>query len=479
MSVREILLIAFYVYVLLVILALIAEERDPSTTLAWVLTLVIFPGVGLLLFLAFGRNLSRSGRTDRRRREAQELAREALSPFYDRWADGARVAIDALPSGLRRLPTLIERQNRTRPLPATDLEIFVAGGAKFARLLEDIASATDHVHLQYFIWESDELTARVCDLLAEKARQGVEVRVLYDWVGTLPYGKRQLRLIVEAGGQVRADAAHWSRFNYRNHRKIAVIDGRIGYTGGMNMGSEYIDGKPRYASWRDTHCRFGGPLVAELQCLFAERWYRESGENLFGERYLPADLGLDGAARVSYGQVCHSGPESHREEVRNAFLVAIAAAEDRVRVQSPYFVPDEAIMQALITQALAGVDVEFMMTGVPDKKIAWSAAFSYIDEFIESDGRMYQYDAGFFHPKCVTVDGAIGVIGTTNFDIRSFLLHDELSVFFYDAHVAERIEAAFEADKGLCHVVDHDAYDRMGRMRKFRNALARLASRLL
>ena len=173
------------------------------------------------------------------------------------------------PPLIGRLITAIRAQDGTEPLPCIDLEIFPSGAEKFARLYRDIEAATDHVHLEYFIWEQDDSDGRFCELLAEKVRQGVEVRVLYDWVGSIGYGKRQLKALRRAGAGVSADAAKWTKLNYRNHRKIAVIDGRVAYTGGMNMGQEYIDGKPRYESWRDTHVRFGGPLVADLQRLFA------------------------------------------------------------------------------------------------------------------------------------------------------------------------------------------------------------------
>jgi len=379
---------------------------------------------------------------------------------------------------VRRISTAITSQNGTRPLPCTGLVIYDRGADKFPALFDDISAATESIHLQYFIWEHDELTGRLCELLAEKVRAGVEVRVLYDWVGSIAYKKSQLRDLEAAGAQVHADAAHWSRLNYRNHRKMAIIDGRIAYTGGMNMGQEYIDGKPRYASWRDTHVRFGGPLVAELQRLFVQRWFRITRESLYTERYFPA-LSTDDGGRVIWGQLSHSGPESRWQAIRNAFLLTIVSADERVWIQSPYFVPDEAIIEALVAQSLAGTDVRFMMTGVPDKKIAWNAAFSYIDEIVEAGGRMFQYDAGFFHAKAMTIDGEVAIIGTTNFDIRSFMLHDELSMFFYSAEVAAEQDAIFERDVVHCHEVLPEHYEGFGRIRRFRNALARLSSRLL
>ena len=304
------------------------------------------------------------------------------------------------------------------------------------------------------------------------------MRVLYDWVGSLGFGKRQLRRLEKAGAQVQPDSAELGRLNYRNHRKIAVVDGRIAYTGGMNMGQEHIVGKPRYASWRVTHIRFGGPLVADLQRLFCERWLRTTDEDLFAERYFPTPAETP-ERRAVWAQVVHSGPESRFQAVRNAFLLAITSADRHLSIQSPYFVPDEAIQEALLAQSFAGVGVRLMMTGVPDKKIAWWAAYTYVDDFIEAGGRVFQYTAGFFHAKTMTIDGTIAVVGTTNLDIRSFALHDELSVVFFDAAITAQIDATFEHD--LTHSVEITLADVQGvsRLARMRNALARLSSRLL
>ena len=472
------LAVAFYAVVLVVMLTLIYEERDPSTTLVWMLILLLFPGLGVVAYVLFGRNWRLIARTDRRRIEASRLGAEILAPIYARHATGIAALERRDPPLVGRLITAIRAQGGTEPLPCIDLEIFPTGAEKFARLYRDIESATDHVHLEYFIWEQDALTDSFCTLLAEKVRQGVEVRVLYDWVGSITYGKRQLKRLRKAGAGVSADAAKWTKLNYRNHRKIVVIDGRVAYTGGMNMGQEYIDGKPRYESWRDTHIRFGGPLVADLQRLFAIRWLRATHESVFSARYFPV-LDDEIATNVVWAQVASSGPETSWAAVRNAFLLAIASAEKRVQIQSPYFIPDEAIEDALVAQSLAGVETRLMMTGVPDKKIPWWAAFTYIDDFVRGGGKVLQYRAGFFHPKTMTIDGSIAAIGTTNFDIRSFDLHDELSVFFYDEGVAASQDAIFEAD--LASSVEYTRADahNIGRLQRMRNALARLSSRVL
>jgi cardiolipin synthase A/B len=477
-TIIELFGVVLFFVVIALTLSLIYEERDPSTTLAWVLLLALIPGVGVVLYILFGRNWRLIGATDRKRIAALDRGREMLAPIYARFAGpAAQFLAESTPSA-QRLSHAIHSQNATEPLPCFDPEVFTSGAEKFERLIGDIESATDHVHLEYFIWRQDALTARVCDLLARKAAEGVEVRVLYDWIGSIASGKRQLRRLAKAGARVKADATEPDRLNYRNHRKIAVVDGRVAYTGGMNMGQEYIDGGQRFESWRDTHVRLGGPLVADLQRMFCERWLRTCGEDLFSERYFPAPAEKPDR-RAVWAQLVHSGPESPWPAVRDAFLLAISSAEKRLRIQSPYFVPDEAIQESLVAQSFAGVDVRFMMTGVPDKKLPWWAANTYIDELTEAGGRVFQYRAGFMHAKAMTVDGAIAILGTTNFDIRSFALHDELSVVFYDPTIAAETDAAFDDDATRCGELTLQDMHAIGRLARMRNALARLSSRLL
>lgn len=470
----DLILIAIFIYSLVVIVSLVSEERDPSTTLAWILVLLLFPLGGIVLYLLFGRDQRRPGARNERRRQAAALVHGVLGPLRESHAplEGALVC-DPLHGGVSQA---ITRLCGTVPLPCHDLDVFTGGARKFERLIADIEAAREFVHLQYFIWESDELTGRVCDLLAEKVRSGVEVRVLYDWVGSAFYGKRQLKELVKAGAQVRPDRADWRTLNYRNHRKITVIDGRIAYTGGMNMGQEYADGGRRFDSWRDTHLRFRGPLSSDLHALFCARWYRVTGEDLFSERYFPV-AEESGSEAPIWAQLAFSGPESEWQALRHIFHVALGRAAVRIRVQSPYFVPDQSIGDVLSVQAFAGVDVRLMMAGVHDKKLPWWAAFSYLDELVLAGGRALQYDAGFMHAKTLTVDGRLSAVGTTNFDIRSFALHDELQVFFYDEGVTRRLDQDFERDALASMEVTLGALEAIGTLARFRNAFARLFSR--
>jgi cardiolipin synthase A/B len=365
-------------------------------------------------------------------------------------------------------------------LPASSLELFVTGADKFASLKRDLRNARRFIHLQYFIWEQDQLTAEITEILLERLRAGVEVRITYDWIGSISHGKRELLRLSRAGAQVEADLADILRVNYRNHRKIAVIDGEIGYTGGMNMGQEYIDGVSRFTTWRDTHLRITGQAVADLQDLFASRWYenRRHRQSLFDERYMPAPdaFCIDEGILV---EIAGQGAEEPWDMVRRAHLVAIGQAERAVYIQSPYFVPDYSIYDQMINSALSGIEVRLMMTGVPDKRIPFWAAHTYYRRFLEAGGHVHQYMDGFFHPKTIIIDGSLAAVGTMNMDNRSLKLHKELMVWVFDELFARQVQESFFTDLEHCREITLDDIRGVGRLRRFRNQAARLLSEAL
>jgi cardiolipin synthase len=476
----ELLALAATIYVLVVAVVLIYEDRDPTTTLAWLLLLTFLPFVGIPMYVLFGRNWRWARQHMTAPDPAEAAALRVIGPIHQRWASWAAVKESTMDSDALKVANSIVHQSGFSPLPAETIDLFTSGAEKFAALRADIEAASDSIHLEYFIWRDDPMTRDLAALLVRKLGEGVEVRILYDFLGSFIYGRGAFADLRRAGAAVHADVVSLRKLNYRNHMKIAVIDGRIAYTGGMNMGREYIDGGPRFATWRDSHIRMTGPAVADLQRLFGRRWwYAADGKtDLFEPRYFPvlevADPGVAPAVQAEYSSV-----ETRWEAILNTLILAVTNANRRVWLQSPYFVPDQGLYDAMIAAALAGVDVRLMMTGVPDKKTAWWAAHSYFDMFLEAGGRVFLYREGFMHAKTVLVDDKLTSIGTCNLDMRSLTLHNEVTAWIHDEEMARRQAAAFENDLHACTEYTLVDVHAVGRVRRFRNSLMRLASKLL
>ncbi len=432
-------LAVFAVAVVGIVAALLADDRDPTTVIAWLLVVTLVPFLGVVLYFFIGRNYRRE--TPLRRRVLGEIEAEAANVLLPIYAAHSEFTADAKASlagtSARKLAALSERTGGTPILPAKSVELFTTGGEKFDALLGDMRGARHHIHLMYLIWERDVLTAEVTEILLEKLRQGVEVRILYDFVTSLSYGKDELRRLAASGARVRACFKSLWQINYRNHMKIALIDGEVVYTGGMNMGQEYIDGGRRFACWRDTHVRLTGPIVASFALLFAALWRLNGEPEDIIDGYLPRPALGRGDAAVPV-QVLHSSVATPFKSIRDAFIVALLEAHQSVWIQTPYFIPDEPLLNAMRTAALAGTDVRLMTVGVPDKKYVVWAAYPYYRQILESGVRIFQYTAGFLHAKTVTVDGRWCVIGTCNWDIRSLTLHEEVSCVFYEEAFARK-----------------------------------------
>lgn len=464
-------------YWVAVAITVITDDREPTNSLAWLLVLIAFPLVGLVFYYFFGRNWRKRLAKDPWVAEVTERAAPVMERVRTEHADAhAEVVAWALERGYKDVPRIIEATQGSTVLPAYDVEILVNGAEKFPRLLHDLAAARDTIDMQYFIWKRDALSAQVAAVLHDRLAEGVEVRILNDWIGNILYPKDELRALAAAGARVEQDLTKLRQVNYRNHRKIVVVDGVIGYTGEINIAQEYIDGGARFPSWRDTHVRFTGPAVADLQALFAARWHRKTGEDLFNDRFFPASY--PGTGRRTLTQTVSDGIDVPWQPAQRAHVVSFAAARERLWIQSPYLVPTPEIYSALIDAALAGVDVRFMMTGMADKKIAFWAAETFLGHMIDAGVRIYRYTEGFMHAKTMTIDGQIAVIGTMNLDIRSLSLHQELMCWFYDPVLAEEHERIFAADMLHCELVTREMIDGWSAWRHLRNATARLASNL-
>jgi cardiolipin synthase len=355
--------------------------------------------------------------------------------------------------------------------------------AKFyPSLMEDLERARHSIHLQYFIWGADPFTDRLKEILTRKARAGVEVRLLYDPLGSRAHLTRAYIADLKAAGVrvVPTNPLYRAHtISYRNHRKITVVDGHTGYTGGMNIGQEHLDGGEEFDAWRDTQLRIVGEAAAVLQAVFMVDWYNAVGENLFSSVYYPKDPAETTSADVPV-QILTSGPDSQWAAIRQLYAVMVASAQDHVFVQSPYFIPDATLAEALRTAALAGVDVRVMISARPSgNRLPDWAGNTYMADIVASGVRVFRYEKGYLHAKTISVDSRVCSVGSANIDIRSFSINYELNAVLYSERLAKELEGDFERDLAGCSTFDVAGYGKRSRTSRFRDSAARLLSPLL
>jgi cardiolipin synthase len=348
-------------------------------------------------------------------------------------------------------------------------------------MITDIKAATQSIHLQYFIWAADSFTESLKQLLIEKARAGVEVRLLYDPLGSFVHLSRAyLSPMREAGIRVAPTSPLWRvhTISYRNHRKITVIDGVIGYTGGMNMGKEHIDGGAEFSLWRDTQLRIVGEGAAALQAVFMVDWYNAVRENLFSSAYFPAPV-PEREQDVPV-QILTSGPDSQWAAIRQLYFFLIVSAQRHVLLQSPYFIPDATLAEALKSAALSGVDVRVMLSARPsgNRLPAW-AGYTFMSDVAEAGVHIHLYEKGYLHAKTISIDSEICCIGSANIDIRSFSINYELNAVLYSRRLAGQLEEDFVRDLADCSEFDPVQYGQANIAVRFRDSAARLLSPLL
>jgi cardiolipin synthase len=474
------LTIAFAVYALGMSTFLILENRRPQATLAWMLIFFTAPVIGAVIYVLFGRD--RKAFSKRSRLLMQDLsghARPLLSTILSR-QDAAIAALEQESPGYRTLMMLIRRNSRSALTQHNRVDIKQNGADFYASLLDDLSAARHSIHLQYFIWSADSVTGRITEVLAAKARAGVHVRLLFDPLGSRAHLPRSRVKEMRAAGMQVAPATPPRRLHtisYRNHRKITVVDGTIGYTGGMNIGREHIDGGRGFTFWRDTQVRIVGQGATALQAVFAVDWYNAVREDLFSPPYFPATTRADGDVPV---QILTSGPDSQWAAIRQAYFAMIVSARRHVYMQSPYFILDASLAEALKAAALTGVDVKVMLTARPsgDPVPGW-AGNTFIVDVINAGVRVYLYRKGYLHAKTISIDSEVCSIGSANIDIRSFSINYEITALLYSRTLAAELERDFERDLAECSEFDLAEYRDRPVAIRFRDSVARLLSPLL
>jgi Phosphatidylserine/phosphatidylglycerophosphate/cardiolipin synthases and related enzymes len=361
------------------------------------------------------------------------------------------------------------------------ISVLTDGRHKFDSLIKDLKDARQSINVMYFILKNDSMGRLLIDTLTQKAAEGVEVRLLVDAMGSRQISKKTLEAFTNAGGKHAFFFPPMFKYlnlklNYRNHRKLVVIDGAIGYLGGFNVGNEYVGKKKKFGFWRDTHLRLMGSCVQDMNARFILDWRFASKENIvLSQAYYdePFQAGVTGI------QIVSSGPDSSREEIKHGYLKMISSAKKNIYIQTPYFVPDASIMESLKTAVLSGVDVRIMIPCMPDHMFVYWATYSYVGILLNLGAKVFIYDEGFMHAKTICVDGEVASIGSANFDIRSFRLNFEANAFIYDAAEVYKLEAIFETDIMKSHELTKHLYRSRPLLIKFKESISRLLSDLL
>ena len=470
------------IYFVAVAAYIISENRRPQSAFAWLFLFLTLPVGGLVVYILFGRMRGGVGRT---RKLVRQDVSSHLGETLERAQAEHKAAMDRIasrPPLVLQLATLAHSVSGGLVTTSNTVEVLQDAVEKYPRLFRDIEAARETIHLQYYIWRPDSLGLRLMALLESKVAQGVKVRVLYDPVGSFGIkGAIYVRRMRARGIEMWPASPLWRvhTISYRNHRKIAVIDGRIGYTGGINIGDEHIDPGHGYELWRDTHLRVTGMAVRALQRVFAVDWANATGQSLFASPNFPPLAEADGTGDQPV-QLVLSGPDSDWRAVRHQYFGMIVGARERVRVQTPYFILDASLAEALKTAALSGVDVSVMVAaGGPDQRVVYWAARTYMAEIATAGVEVLLFEKGFLHAKTVVTDGWVASVGSGNWDIRSFSINYELNALVYDTAVAAELEAGYERDRARCRVFDPDEYRAGSRLLRFRDSVARLVSPLL
>ncbi|HHX13986.1 MAG TPA: cardiolipin synthase [Clostridiales bacterium] len=476
------LMMAIYVINFFIAFGIIfLERKNPAATLAWIMVLFMLPGLGLLLYTFLSQNISRLRMFNLTNYE-QYIISHSLQEQINSIENRSFVFSNEAEVKWRDMILLHQTYSKAFLTQDNRMSVFTDGNHKFKVLLDDIKNAKESINVMYFIIKNDKVGQALINALTEKAAEGVEVRFLLDAIGCRQIRPTHLRKFTKAGGKYayffppRFFRYLNIRLNYRNHRKLVIIDGQIGYIGGFNVGNEYIGLKKKFGNWRDTHLRMTGSCVQDMNARFILDWRFASKEDLpLSSAFYGAANG-NGQAGV---QIVSCGPDSRRTEVKRGYLKMISSAKKNIYIQSPYFVPDSSIIESLKNAIYSGVDVRLMIPDKPDHMFVYWATLYYCGELLAAGARIFIYRNGFLHAKTICVDGEVASVGSANFDMRSFYLNFEVNAFIYDPEEVYKLESIFEADIAESEELTEEKYRKRSLWIKFKQSISRLLSDLL
>lgn len=462
-----------YVYTIVaIIIAILLDNRDPAKSLAWITILILLPLVGIILYLFFGHNF----------RKQKIISRKSVRHIKNRptpTCDISQVDMQQLSPQQQHLIRLLMKMGEAPVYAGSKIDVFVDGTSTFDTMFETIEQAKQHIHIEFFIFEDDRVSNRLRELLIKKAQEGVRVRMIYDYLGSWRLPKSYIQSLRKAGVYVRSFLPvrfRLSRFriNYRNHRKILVVDGKIGFTGGLNIADRYLYGN-KLGQWRDTFVRIEGNAVHGLQANFLIDWLFVDRKLIVDAKYYPELPVYDD----NLVQFVASGPDSDWENITHGLTQAIMTATHYVYMHTPYFVPSQSVVSAIHTAALSGVDVRLLIPEKSDSPISAAATKSYISRLLEAGVRVYFYQNNFLHSKSIVMDDMISSIGSANLDERSSNQNFELNAFIYDKDTAITLKEHFLNDLKQSREITLNTWNQRANREKLAESIARLFVPLL
>lgn len=473
----------YFLYVMLVIVItvrILLDNKPPESSAGWLLAVFFLPYVGVILYLLGGVNW-------KKRKILKHLPekrfRNELGSILDQQKSFVKTISENIDTDVLKTLTFSLQSGNALLTMHNAVSLFYNGQQKFSSLIEDLENATESIHLEYFIYKEDHTGIKIAEILKQKAREGLEVRMIFDGVGCFNRMSWSFkRDLVSAGIEMKyflnpMNLLSGRLLNYCNHRKIVVIDGRVGYTGGMNIGDEYSTGGKRFDSWRDTHMRLEGEAVHMLQTVFLSDWENSGGEHIRDKKHFPSPA-ITPQMNLPI-QVLVSGPDSEWYALEKLYVNLVSNADKEVFIQTPYFIPSSSVQDALETAALSGVRIYLMITGIPDKRIPFWVARTYMDPLINAGVNIYFYEKGFLHSKMVIADDKIATVGTCNMDIRSFHLDYEINVVYYDKAVTHRLKEQFFKDMEQCRRLTEKDLRKQNMFSRLRNSLFRIIAPIL
>ena len=466
--VYNLLLLIYVVTIIGTIIVVVSENRNPLKSIAWIVVLVFFPAVGLVSYFFFGRDFRRQ----------RMISKKSLKKIT-KYAEHVTPDLNNMPVGTAQEIQLLYNLTQTKLYKKNSIHIFTFGKLFFDDLIEKISQAKHFIHIQFYIIQDDELGSIFKDLLIKKASEGVEVRVIYDDVGSWRSKNSFFNEMKSHGVQISAFlevkfAALANKINYRNHRKMVIIDGVYGYIGGMNIANRYLNGLET-GVWRDTHIRIEGCGVKGIQTSFSIDWYFQQRELLWDSKYFPSIMADDDVDL----QIITSGPIGEWRQIHLAVFKAISNAKRYVYIQTPYFLPTESLMTAMQTAALSNVDVRIMIPERSDSKIVHIGTLSYIQSVLDAGVKVYMYKPGFLHAKMIVIDDEMCSVGSTNMDFRSFEHNFEANAFIYSEKVTKEMKKIFLYDQKDCKRVIKRTWRNRPIKQKSMESIIRLLSPLL